>query len=92
MRRRRHRVIGHGGGAERRTRRGGGRVGRGGGGGGRGRPGHHLLAHLADLELQAHLVREGLGVLQLERGRRLCEAIGAARQFLISYYLAEFQN
>ena len=71
--RRRRGRVGHGGRAERGARRRGGRVeGSGGGGHGRGRPRHHLLAHLPDLELQADLAREGLGVLQLERGRRLC--------------------
>ena len=71
--RRRRGRVGHGGRAERGARRRGGRVeGSGGGGHGRGRPRHHLLAHLPDLELQADLAREGVGVLQLERGRRLC--------------------
>ena len=43
----------------------------GGGGGARVGGGHHLLPHLPDLQLQAHLVGEDLDVLGLERGGRL---------------------
>ena len=63
----------NGGCAEWRARRRGGRVDGGGGRRGRGGARHHLLAHLPDLELQAHLGREGVGVLCLERRRRLRE-------------------
>ena len=40
----------------------------GGGGGARVGGGHHLLPHLPDLQLQAHLVGEDLDVLGLEGG------------------------